>query len=178
MATAARVFVWAARGNRTVDVGRLCGPRHGRFVPPPYLAARVSRGEFDLADRADRDAVYRLLLCHGTAEDITSWVNLQELARCLDDLCLAAHVAAPWRHALRALGLVPVDERADQAVDRLADQPLDRPPDQPVGPVPVHRCDLDSLTQGRMVRPEGSGPGPNDGSNGEAPGRRPTVPAA
>ncbi|HEY9388922.1 MAG TPA: hypothetical protein VIR27_04010 [Mycobacteriales bacterium] len=172
MATAARVFVWAARGNRTVDVGRLCGPRHGTFVPPPYLAARVSRDEFDLADRVDRDAVYRLLLCHGTAEDITRWVNLQELARSLDDLCLAAHVAAPWRHALRALGLAPVDEPADQV------QAVNQPLDQPVGPVPVHRCDLDGLTQGRMVRPEGSGPGPNGGPNGEAPGRRPTVPAA
>ena len=151
MATAARVFVWAARGNRTVDVGRLCGPRSGQFVPPPYLAARVPRDEYDLADRADRDEVYRLLLCYGTAEDITRWVNPHELARSLDDLGLAEHVAAPWRQALRALGLAPED--------------------QPVDPVPVHRCGLEGRLDGsdRAEKPDGSGGGASE--------RRPTVPA-
>lgn len=106
MATPARVCVWAARGNRTVDVRRLSGPVRGCFVPPPYLAGEADRDSYDLGDPDDRGAAYRMLLAHGTAEDITHWVNAEVLARCMDDLCLAPHVVGPWRQALRDLGLL------------------------------------------------------------------------
>lgn len=114
MATAARVCVWAARGNRTVDVRRLAGPPHGWFVPPPYLADQASRDVYDLGAPADRGAVYRMLLSSGTAEDITRWVNVDVLADCLDNLGLAPHVVAPWRQALRELG-APAETTAEVA---------------------------------------------------------------
>lgn len=154
MATTARVFVWAALGNRTVDVRRLGGPRHGQFVPPPYLHA--SRGEYDLADRDDRDAAYELLLSHGTAEDITGWVNLDLLAGSFDGLRLAPHVAGPWRQALRDLRLLSGDasrEVADGASDGVSG-------DEPA-------------RAGERPDPTGNGTGNGTGGN-----HRPTVPAA
>lgn len=132
MATPARVCVWAARGNRTVDVRRLSGPVRGCFVPPPHLADAADRDSYDLGNPDDRGAAYRLLLTHGTAEDITRWVNADVLARSLDDLCLAPHVVGPWRQALRDLGLpagagaepagrAPVRRLAVPGVTRAAD---------------------------------------------------------
>jgi hypothetical protein len=109
VATAARVSVWAARGNGTVDLRRLAGPLNGEFVPPPHLAPWAPRPVYRLGDRDDRLAVYELLLCHGTADEVTRWVNLDELCRCLDDLDLPPHVVGPWRGALREAGLLDAE---------------------------------------------------------------------
>lgn len=164
MATTARVFVWAARGNRTVDVRRLGGPRHGQFVPPPYLAAHASRGEYDLAERADRDAAYELLLSHGTAEDITGWVNLDLLAGSFDGLRLAPHVAGPWRQALRDLRLLAGDASGD--VSREVSGDVSNGASDGVS------GDLPGDEPGR------AGERPDPTGNGTGGNHRPTVPAA
>ncbi|HEX5496576.1 MAG TPA: hypothetical protein VFX70_18600 [Mycobacteriales bacterium] len=174
MVPAARVVVWAARGNRTVDVRMLRGPRQGRFEPPPYLAGHASRGEYDLSDRSERDAAYELLLCHGTAEDITGWVNAGMLAGSLDALGLAPHVAGPWRRALRDLGLLPSDEPTDEpdgGRDRAAGHPGGDGADGDRGDSADFRG-----SGGRRGPARPRRPGPNDPDL--TGGTRPTAPAA
>lgn len=105
--TAARVSVWAARGNGTVDLRWLSGPLCGEFTPPPHLATCMPRSTYRLGNRDERLAVYELVLSYGTADDITRWINLDELCRCLDELKLPPHVVGPWRGALRDAGLLP-----------------------------------------------------------------------
>lgn len=97
-------------------VGRLVGASRGAGRPDradrPHhrpgpaagagLLLRPGEQDFDLANEADRQALYEIVLTEGTAADICRYLNLAELRRLWPTLWLPRHVRAAWGDRLTA----------------------------------------------------------------------------
>jgi hypothetical protein len=70
--------------------------------PGPATDTRLLLRPSDLADEADRQALYEIVLTEGTAADICRYLNLAELRRLWPAAWLPRHVRAAWGDRLSA----------------------------------------------------------------------------
>jgi len=57
--------------------------------------------DYDLGDAADRRSVYRQVLTEGTAEDVSRFIDVDELIALWPTLHLSPHVRQAWASWLR-----------------------------------------------------------------------------
>jgi hypothetical protein len=90
-----------------LDLSDLHGPLTGCLELPVHLNASAAR-VFDFSQPGDRAAAYQLVLLEAaTADDLTRWIDPDELRRMWPDLYLPRAVRQAWQDAhpqLRALG--------------------------------------------------------------------------
>ena len=89
---------WRRPVSLPADLAELRGPLTGivRLPLHVYASGQGPARSFDLSNEAERIELYEIVLTDGTAEDISRYVNREELLRLWPRLWLPPYVRQVW----------------------------------------------------------------------------------
>ena len=92
----------AASGLAARRPGRVARPadRGGAVPLGVYASGQGPARRFDMTNEAERIEMYEIVLTDGTAEDVCTYINHQELLRLWPRLWLPPHVRQVWEPLL------------------------------------------------------------------------------